>query len=338
MRAVVCRKPGELELEDRPEPLRRDDEALVQIRQVGICGTDFHIFEGSHPYLDYPRVMGHELSAEVLEAPVSSRHRRGDIVVVNPYISCGTCFACRNGKPNCCVRIAVLGVHRDGGMCERLSLPDANLYPAKGLSAEHAACVEFLAIGAHGVARSGLRKGVRALVIGAGPIGLGAAIFAGLAGGEVALMDRDAARLAFAASAIGAADTIVAGDDVADQIAARTGGDGFEVVIDATGNEKSMQSSFQHVAHGGALVFISVVSGPICFSDPEFHKREMTLIGSRNALREDFERVATAIDAGRVPLDRLVTHRTSLAETAGRLPHWASQKEGLVKALIDVRG
>ena len=210
MEAVVCRKPGELALETRSEPQRSSDEVLIGIRRIGICGTDFHIFEGSHPYLQYPRIMGHELSGEVLEAPEGSALRAGQVVVVNPYISCGACIACRKGKPNCCLRIAVLGVHRDGGMCERISVPERNLYPAGSLTLDEAASVEFLAIGAHAVARGGLGAGDRTLVIGAGPIGLGAALFAGIAGGEVTLMDREADRLAFAMKAGIAARTIEA--------------------------------------------------------------------------------------------------------------------------------
>src|ERR1700686_5360631 len=124
MRAIVCRKPGELAIEERPESKRSPGEVLVQVRRVGICGTDYHIYEGSHPYLQYPRVMGHELSAEVLEAPDSSRLKPGQTVIGNPYLSWETCIACVHGKPNCCMRIAVLGVHRDGGMCERLSVPE----------------------------------------------------------------------------------------------------------------------------------------------------------------------------------------------------------------------
>jgi len=160
MQAIVCQKPGALAFEDRPEPTRGAGEVLVQIRRVGICGTDYHIYEGTQPYLQYPRVMGHELSAEVMEAPVTSALKRGQIVVVNPYIACGTCTACRNGKPNCCMRIAVLGVHRDGGMTELLSLPEGNLYPAGVLSIEQAATVEFLGIGAgRGDLRTNRRSG-----------------------------------------------------------------------------------------------------------------------------------------------------------------------------------
>ena len=336
MRAVVCQRPGELVLEERPEPKRGEAEVLVRIRRVGICGTDFHIFEGSHPYLAYPRIIGHELSGEVLEAPADSALKPGQTVVINPYVSCGRCIACRNGKPNCCVGIAVLGVHRDGGMCERISVPERNLYPAGSLTFDQAASIEFLAIGAHAVARSALQPRARALVIGAGPIGLGAALFAGLAGGEVTIMDRDAERLAFATMGGLAARSIEAGERTAELVGEATGGEGFDVVFDATGARASMEHAFRYVAHGGALVLISVVNEDVAFSDPEFHKREMTLLGSRNALRIDFERVIAAIEQGRVPLKRLLTHRTDLAGVAADLPRWTTEKRGLVKALVQI--
>jgi 2-desacetyl-2-hydroxyethyl bacteriochlorophyllide A dehydrogenase len=336
MQAVVCRKPGDLAIEDRPEPERRRAEALIGVRRIGICGTDFHIYEGSHPYLQYPRVIGHELSGEVLEAAEGSALKLGQVVVINPYLSCGTCLACRRAKPNCCVRIAVLGVHCDGGMCERISVPEQNLYPAGGLSLDQAASVEFLAIGAHAVARSGLRAGARALVIGAGPIGLGTAIFARLAGGDVTIMDRDVARLALALEAEAATRSIEAVGRRADLVRDATGGEGFDFVFDATGNRPSMEAAFADVVHGGVLVLVGVLSESITFSDPEFHKREMTLLGSRNALRADFEIVMQAIDTGRVPLQRLLTHRTSLRDVASDLPHWITNKAGLVKALVEV--
>jgi 2-desacetyl-2-hydroxyethyl bacteriochlorophyllide A dehydrogenase len=336
MRAVVCRAPGELVLEDRPEPGRGDGEVLVRVRRMGICGTDFHIYEGSHPYLQYPRVMGHELSGEVLEAPGGSPLKPGDMVIVNPYVSCGACIACRAGKPNCCVRIAVLGVHRDGGMCERITVPERNLYPAGSLTLDQAASIEFLAIGAHAVARSGLAPGARTLVIGAGPIGLGTAVFAGLAGGDVSVMDREADRLAFALDSGIAARSIGAGNGATELVRQATDGDGFDVVFDATGSRASMESAFGHVAHGGTLALVSVVTETIAFSDPEFHKREMTVLGSRNALRADFERVVAAIENGRVPLRHLLTHRTSLAGAVADLPHWATRKSGLVKALVEI--
>ncbi len=336
MQAVVCRQPGEVALEERPEPVRGEAEVLVGVRRIGLCGTDFHIFEGSHPYLNYPRIIGHEFSGEVLEAPAGSDLKAGQTVVINPYVSCGTCIACRNGKPNCCVKIAVLGVHRDGGCCERISVPAGNLYPARGLTVDQAASTEFLAIGAHAVARSQVKAGARALVIGAGPIGLGAALFAGIAGADVTIMDRDAARLAFAVENAIARRSIIADDSVDARVSEVTRGEGFDLVFDATGNRASMESAFRHVAHGGTLVLVSVVTENVTFSDPEFHKREMTVMGSRNATRADFERVIAAIESGRVPLAKLITHRTSLSGAILDLPRWTREKTGLVKALVEI--
>ena len=337
MRTVVCRRPWELALEERSEAKRADGEALIAVRRIGICGTDYHIYEGSHPYLQYPRVIGHELSGEVLEAPPGSAFRPGQRVVVNPYLSCGACVACRKGKPNCCVRIAVLGVHSDGGMCERIAVPERNLYSAGNLTFDEAASVEFLSIGAHAAVRSGVKPGDRALVIGAGPIGLGVALFAGLARGEAAvMMDRDVGRLDFAMQAGIAGESIAADDRAAERVGEATTGEGFDIVFDATGNRSSMEQAVLYVAHGGALVLVSVVNDAIAFSDPEVHKREMTIISSRNALRADFETVMAALEAGDIPLDRLITHRTSIAGVASDLPRWAREKTGLVKALVEI--
>ncbi|MBV9702734.1 MAG: zinc-binding alcohol dehydrogenase family protein [Methylobacteriaceae bacterium] len=336
MQAVVCRAPGELTIEERPEPERGLAEILVGVRRIGICGTDYHIYEGSHPYLQYPRIMGHELSGEVLEAPPDSTFDRGQIVVINPYLSCGGCVACRNGKPNCCTRIAVLGVHRDGGMCERISVPETNVYPAGRLTLDEAASVEFLAIGAHAVARSRLKAGARTLVIGAGPIGLGSALFASLAGGDVTILDRDSDRLAFATQAGIVAKTIEAGTRTLERVLVATGGEGFGIVFDATGNRASMEAAFAYVAHGGSLTLVSIVTESVTFSDPEFHKREMTVFGSRNALRGDFETVVAAIESGRLPLPRMLTHRTRLTGVVADLPRWTSEKKGLMKAMVEV--
>ena len=211
----------------------------------------------------------------------------------------------------------------------------ANLVKAKGLDVDACAAVEFLAIGAHAVRRSGAQPGQRALVIGAGPIGLGVALFAAASGAEVAVLDLDPARLA-AAEAIAGASTILADQDATAQAAALTAGEGHDLVFDATGNAASMQQGFDYVAHGGTYVLVSVVKGPISFEDPDFHRREMSLLGSRNATAEDFERVITAIGNGTVPIDKLITHRTTLADAARDLPLWATQKQGLIKAVIEI--
>lgn len=333
--ALVCVAPGTLRIEPRPAPAAGPGEALVAVRRIGICGTDYHIFEGKHPFLQYPRVMGHELAVEVLEAPAGSGIAPGTICAVNPYLSCGTCVACRAAKPNCCVRIAVLGVHRDGGMTGRLALPVGNLVSAEGLSTDACAAVEFLAIGAHAVRRAAITGATRALVIGAGPIGLGVGLFASIAGAEVTMLDRDPERLAVAQSVVGAA-TIAADGGTDAAVSVLTGSEGFDLVFDATGNARSMERGFDFVASGGRYVLVSVVKGPITFEDADFHRREMTLLGSRNATAEDFAHVIAAIRAGRVPVERLVTHRTTLAGAVTDLPRWATEKAGLIKALIAV--
>jgi 2-desacetyl-2-hydroxyethyl bacteriochlorophyllide A dehydrogenase len=335
MHALVCAAPGDLALVERPRATRAPGEVLVAPRRVGICGTDYHIYEGSHPFLAYPRIMGHELAVEIID-PGASDFRAGEVVVVNPYLSCGTCIACSRGKPNCCTTIAVLGVHRDGGMSELLSLPPGNLIRAEGLDADACASVEFLAIGAHAVRRARLDAKDRVLVIGAGPIGFGAALFANLSGAQVTVMDRDAERLAAAAGIFDLAGTIVADDDTDEKVAAVTGGTGFDVVFDATGSRASIQKGFDFVAHGGRYVLVSVVKGDISFVDADFHRKEMTLSGSRNATAADFERVIAAIRAGQVPIDRLITHRTTLAGATADPPRWAVEKSGLIKAIIAI--
>lgn len=337
MKAVVCRSPGDLVVEDRPAPgAPPSGWALVAVSHVGICGTDFHIFEGKHPFLAYPRIMGHEVSGTVIATGDGVELAVGEPVIINPYLACGKCIACRQGKPNCCVSIEVLGVHRDGAMGEQILVPAQNLYPANGLSLADAAAVEFLAIGAHAVRRAQAEPGARALVIGAGPIGLGTALFARIAGLDVTLLDMSTERLSFAASELGFSTLDASQATAADLVREATGGEGFDAVFDATGNTASVQSAFAHVAHGGTLVLVSVVKDDITFSDPEFHKREMTLIGSRNALRADFDHVAASIRNGAVPLAKLVTHRTTLGDTPRDLARWAHEKSGLIKAVIEV--
>lgn len=339
MQAVVCRQPGVLEVVERPSPgTPQPGSVRLAVSHVGICGTDYHIFEGKHPFLEYPRVMGHEISATVLQAGDGVAMAAGTPVIVNPYLSCGTCIACRQGKPNCCMNLKVLGVHTDGAFCEEITVPADNLYVAKGLSLEAAATIEFLAIGAHAVRRSMAGAGMRSLVIGAGPIGLGAAIFSRIAGHEVTLLDTSAERLRMAAERFGFPSVILANDGTPEAVWAKTNGDGFDVVFDATGYGPSMERAFRYVAHGGALVLVSVVKDEIRFSDPEFHKREMMVIGSRNATRVDFEHVADSIAKGLVPVDRLITHRTTLADTPRDLALWTHEKSGLIKAVIKVGG
>ncbi len=335
MEALVCVDPGQLRMERRPAPVLRPGEVLVRPRRVGICGTDYHIFEGKHPFLRYPRVMGHELAVELVEVPAGAPSAACRLHAVNPYVACGHCIACRRGKPNCCVDISVLGVHQDGGMAGLLAVPAGNLIAVDGLTLDQAATVEFLAIGAHAVRRGEASPKDRILVVGAGPIGLGVALFAGLSGAVVAILDREVERAEFAASFVGGT-SFTTDDDGLAALRTFTSGEGFDVVFDATGSSRAIEQGFEHVAHGGRYVLVSVVKEAITFMDPDFHRKELTLLGSRNATAQDFDRVVAAIRDGSAPVDRLVTHRTDLAGAALDIPRWAIEKTGLIKAIIEI--
>ncbi|PUA18294.1 zinc-binding alcohol dehydrogenase family protein [Glaciimonas sp. PCH181] len=335
MKTLVCASPGVLRMEQRPMPVRGPDEVLIRVRRVGICGTDMHIYQGTQPYLNYPRVMGHELAGEVVEASLASSLKAGDTVYVMPYISCGVCVACRKGKTNCCTNIQVLGVHRDGGLTEYLSIPAAFAFKTDGISLDQAAMIEFLAIGAHAVRRAAIAPGQNVLVVGAGPIGIATALFAGLQGGKITMLDTRADRLQFCREAMGIAHAIEVGPTDKMQLAELTQQEFFDVVFDATGNTKAMERGFEFVAHGGTYVLVSIVRDAISFSDPEFHKRETTLLGSRNATVEDFETVLTAMRAGLVPTQLLNTHRTTLDALPGIFPEWLKPSAGVIKALVE---
>lgn len=336
MKALVCDEPGRLTLAERPDPARGEGEVLVRIRHVGICGTDFHIFGGKHPFLEYPRVMGHELSGTVQEAPPGSALKPGDPVYIVPYLSCGTCQACRIGLTNACCNIRVLGVHCDGGMAELVPVPEANVIPTGDIPIEDAAMIEFLAIGVHGIRRGGVTARDRVLVTGAGPIGMSALLFAKARGANVTVMDTREDRLAFARDRLGA-DAVLLADANAEENARRlTGSDWFDVVVDATGAAAPIERGFGFLAHGARYVLLSVVRDSLTFSDPEFHKREATLLASRNAQPEDFAEVVRQMQAGRIPTRALNTHRGQLADAVDLFSEWSRPEAGVIKAILDL--
>lgn len=335
MLTVVCAEPGRLEVQQRARPARGPGEVLLRVRRVGVCGTDLHIYTGNQPYLSYPRVMGHELSGVVVEAEPGSGLAAGDPVYVMPYLSCGRCVACRQGKTNCCVSLQVLGVHRDGAFTEYLSVPQAFVHRAEGITLDQAAMLEFLAIGAHAVRRGEVQPGQRVLVVGAGPIGLGTMLFARLRGAQVVALDGRADRLEVAQRdiAVAAVVPLGAGDEAA--LARMTGGEFFDVVFDATGSAQAMERGLRFVAHGGRYVLVSIVQDDLRLPDPEFHKREATLLASRNATTADFETVLAAMRAGQVPHRALATHRLALAELPGRFADLLDPAQRVVKAIVE---
>jgi 2-desacetyl-2-hydroxyethyl bacteriochlorophyllide A dehydrogenase len=332
---VICDTPGSLRAEHRPQPVRAEGEVLVRVKRVGVCGTDLHIYTGTQPYLSYPRVMGHELSGLVEQADAGCGLAAGDAVYVMPYLSCGTCVACRQGKTNCCVRIQVLGVHRDGAFTEYLCVPRPFVHKAEGITLDQAAMIEFLAIGAHAVRRADVGAGQRVLVVGAGPIGLATAVFARLRGANITVIDSRADRLDVAREHVGVAACVVLGDGDAAELARLTDGEFFDAVFDATGNPAAMERGLQFVAHGGRYVLVSIVPGDIRLSDPEFHKRETTLLASRNATAEDFRTVIAAMRTGQIPDRALATHRLALADLPSEFARLLDPQQRVIKAIVE---
>lgn len=340
MQTLILETPGRLVLAQTEEPAAPGPgQALVRVHRVGVCGTDLHAFNGKQPFFTYPRVLGHELGVEVLAvgADVDSV-QAGDRCAVEPYLNCGRCIACRRGKPNCCAALQVLGVHVDGGQRERLLLPAAKLHRARALSFDQLALVETLGIGAHAVERARLEAGEAVAVIGAGPIGLAVIQFALAADTRVLVVDVNEARLAFCRERLGlpSANLIDArSGDVVERLRRLTDGDLPTAVFDATGNPRSMASAFTYPAHGGRLVFVGLFPGDVTFDDPNFHRRELTLLASRNARPDDFARIIALVESGRVDTSPWITHRAGFAVVPDRFAAWTRPETGVLKALIE---
>jgi 2-desacetyl-2-hydroxyethyl bacteriochlorophyllide A dehydrogenase len=337
MKALICKAPGEFEYADIALPELPDNYSLLQIKRIGICGTDLHAYEGTQPFFNYPRILGHELAAEVVQTQADSGFTIGEAVTISPYFYCGKCIACRMGKPNCCANINVFGVHIDGGMKEFVAVPTYALIHGQGLNFDELALVEPLAIGAHGVRRAAVTEGEFVLVLGAGPIGLGTMEFARIAGGKVIALDINDQRLQFCKDRLGVAHTINAlAPDVLDQLKAITNGDMPTVVIDCTGNLKAINNAFQYMAHGARFVLIGLQKNEIVFSHPEFHKREATLMSSRNATSVDFDHVVASMKKGLVNPTNYITHRVAFDDVKANFASWLDPKTGVIKAMVEI--
>jgi 2-desacetyl-2-hydroxyethyl bacteriochlorophyllide A dehydrogenase len=322
MKQITLEYPGRFTSADVSVPQAGEGQALVRIHRIGICGTDLHAFAGRQPFFAYPRILGHELGVEVLQVPSNERGiTAGARCAVEPYLSCGHCHACKLGKTNCCERLQVLGVHVDGGMRGFLAVPIKQLHPSEHLSFDQLALVETLSIGAHAVSRSGMHPGENVLVVGAGPIGLAVVQFAVAAGGRVRVQEVDESRRGFA-KRLGVETLAEPDDRLAD------------LVFDATGSPLAMEASFERVAHGGRLVFVGLVQARISFDDPLFHRREITLVASRNSCN-DFPRIIRLIESGQIDTTPWITHRLGLSSVPNEFAALREQP-GLVKAMIEV--
>jgi 2-desacetyl-2-hydroxyethyl bacteriochlorophyllide A dehydrogenase len=336
MKYIVCEKPGEFILKEKEAPVRKENEALLQINKVGICGTDLHAYSGNQAFFTYPRILGHELASEVLEIGENARGiKAGDKVVVMPYVSDKNSVASRNGKPNCCPNIRVLGVHADGGMQEQITVPADILLPANNLSDDQMAIVEPLAIGAHAVRRAGITKGETVAVVGCGPIGIGIMKLAQIAGAKVVAIDMNEQRLDYAKEKIGVEYTVKAGEGAAEAIAELTNGDMCTAVFDASGNKFALEAGPSYMSHGGRFVLVGLSKGDLTYNHPAVHSKEMTLMCSRNATTEDFEHVINVLD--QFPTESFITHNVPFTEMIQNFDSWLKPETGVIKATVDFK-
>jgi 2-desacetyl-2-hydroxyethyl bacteriochlorophyllide A dehydrogenase len=337
MQSLVCIKPGQFEYKEMDEPVLQKDHSVLEIKRIGVCGTDLHAFEGTQPYFEYPRILGHELAGIIHKTENGSGFIKGEAVTIIPYFNCGHCIACINDKPNCCVNMKVCGVHVDGGMRNYLSVPNYSLIKAGGLSFDELALIEPLAIGAHSVQRGGIKKDEFVLVIGAGPIGLGIMEFARIERAHVIAADINQQRLSFCKEKLHLEYSInVSSENVMERLKEITHGNMPNVVIDATGSLKAINSAFQYMAHGGRYVLVGLQKDNISFSHPEFHKREATLMSSRNATRKDFEHVMHCIKNGLINPFTYITHVLSFDIVKDNFASLLDPANGVIKAMIEM--
>ena len=310
MKALICRQPGELIWHSRSIPEPGENEVLIKVKAVGICGTDIHAWNGQQPFFSYPRVLGHEICGEIVKTGREVKDlAAGQQVAVIPYVACGQCVACQCGRTNCCENISVIGVHQDGGFCEYLNVPQTNVLLAEGITPEAAALIEPFAISAHAVRRAAVKPQDDVLIVGAGPIGLGAAAIAKAKGARVVVVDTSIERRVHASAQLGVEAIDPANTDFLSQLRALFSGHLAQTVIDATGNRHSMNRAIELIRHGGCVVFVGLFKGDLAFADPEFHKKETTMMGSRNATAEDFVTVGKLIQTGQLHAEMLLTHR-----------------------------
>ena len=341
MKAIQLQQPRSFRVIDIAEPAAPGPgEALLRVHQVGICGTDLGGYLGKMPFYSYPRIPGHELGVEVLAVGEGvTGVRPGDRCAVEPYLNCQRCHACRTGHSNCCEHNLTLGVMTDGGLTDRILLPARKLHVSAKLGYEALALVETLAIGCHAVARGNPGPGEHVLVIGAGPIGLSVVEFAKLSGAKTIVMDMNEGRLAFVREKMGVPDTLLATGDgkELERLAELTGGQLADVVVDATGSAKSMSQALGYCAFAGRLVYVGITQQELAFLHaPVMHRRELTLMASRNALPPDFIRIIRLIEDGLIDTGTWITHRAPMDGMIEAFPGWLKPENGVLKAMVAV--
>jgi 2-desacetyl-2-hydroxyethyl bacteriochlorophyllide A dehydrogenase len=338
MKAVRIVEPGKVEIIDIPQPVCGDGEVLIKVRSVGLCGSDLTTFRGQNPMVSYPRIPGHEIAGEIVEAGkgVSSNLRKGLLVTVSPYTACGKCYPCRIGRVNCCRFNQTMGVQRDGAATEYIVMPVAKVHPTDGLSTDQAACVEPVSVGCHAVNRGRATEQDLVLIFGCGVIGLGAIASAAYKGAKVIAVDVDDAKLK-KAKALGATYTINSQkENLPARIDEISKGDGVNLAIEAVGLPQTFRAAVDLICFGGRVVYIGYAKKPVEYETKLFVSKEADIMGSRNAFSKEIDDVIGMFRSGRIDVSELVTHRFKLDEMEKALKLWDANPGEVTKILMSV--
>ena len=330
MDTVTLEEPGRFAHSGTEQPgAPSPGEVLVRVLAVGVCGTDLHAFEGTQPFFSYPRILGHELAVEILQAGDGVEGLApGDRCAVNPYMTCGVCAACSRGRSNCCAKMCVIGVHTDGGMRERILLPAKQVYKVGKLPNVQIPLVETLGVGIHAVGRSAAVAGDRAIVVGAGPIGLSVMEFLRLAGADIGVVEKMPERLEFASRHHRLSRVYPSQEEARQEEASM-------LVFDCTGDRKSMEQSIQLLQQGGKLIFVGLVNDHVSLFDPDLHRKEATILASRNSTPAEHHRVLDLMESGTIDVTDWPTEFAPRGTMHERFPAWLHREAGIVKAVID---
>ena len=333
MKALVLTDVGKVEVSEIPDPEATSGDVLLRVEMVGLCGTDLNSFRGRNPLVTYPRVLGHEIAATVLQG--DDRFSRNAHVTVSPYTSCGVCASCRRGRENACRVNQTFGVQRDGAITERIAVPSGKIYPST-LPLKDLCLVEPLTVGFHAVARGRVTSRDVVAVFGCGGIGLGAIAGAAFRGARTIAIDLDGAKLETARLA-GATDLIDSShQDVRKVLQEITSGDGPDVIIEAIGLAETFRLAVEEVAFTGRVVYIGYAKEPVAYETRLFVQKEIDVLGSRNAMPEDFLSVMSMLEAGRFPVREAVTAIVSLDDAPAVLAEWSAHPAMFTKIMIDM--
>ena len=335
MRALVIRKPGEAAVEDVPEPTHAPEHVLLKIRMVGMCGSDLNSFRGKNPLVSFPRIPGHEIAATVVSGGSSPEFAPGTNVTVSPYTNCGKCASCRRGRPNACEFNQTLGVQRDGAITEFITIPDEKLYSSK-LSLKELCIVEPLTVGFHAVARGRVTERDVVAIFGCGGVGLGAVAASHFAKAQTVAIDVDDAKLEIARKA-GATHTINSTrENTHERLRELSDGLGPDVVIEAVGNPQTFRLAVEEVAFTGRVVYIGYAKEPVSYETRLFVQKELDVVGSRNALPEDFRRVIKMLETGGFPVNAAVSAIVPLEEAPRALKDWSEHPSRFSKIMVQI--